>query len=1292
MTLNVSPIVEPIDSESALDAASNNVAVSKKSPPVTPSIFMGSKPVLKNWKMFGEAPQDLPEDEIELPPELKSELKAEAITPRNFSDRAIRSRPTAPYWLQIGQALAVFVTVAWLTYAAIYILALPNSIKTITSSPLTLGGILASVLAPIAMLWLCLATWQRRSDAHIYAQALREELRGLFYPNADQSNLIADDIRDLMKQATEMSAASRGSIKAIQRARTGLRAEIRDFAGVSQKAEFHIDRLSESLSKRAEELLSLTETIEAQTSNITAKAQQGVTQWENVSAEITELGDELNDMFDAGAEKLQTASSAAIERVKAIETSMADAVVEMSSKVDGTATSIADKMEAASEAAFGRVKAIEASMADAVVEMSSKVDDATTSIADKMEVASEAALGRVKAIEVSMTDAVEGMASKINGVATQIEETRSNLDDQANRLVNVSQLIDNGASRLEDSLSDAEHIYGAVEGMMNIMSESLNKVEGTAEHFFDKTNAIEQKLESRADALKDSADKLLSSTDGLQEVGDLAANKLSEALSMALSGADTITNAVRRSKEMMDLAVIDASTQIEKTSKIADEKLEALMAEAKANRDQLNQIIAEIEEKQALLSATTQKMNDSRVELSGAVDKATSSLGEATSTMVAQSDKPLQLIQSSINQLQEYTQEMESKLAARTVEVQQETGKLKSLVAGINDNVGASVEKLVSAANQVSEKSVSVNDAISLQRVSLDGFIQDLDTKTTYANTVLAERKGNIESSISSAEEKIASLGTSFFDRGDALIEKVNFVSEQITGYEDTLSASIISVNSKYDEVAEKVSGQIETITQLSAVMAPAADRILSRVDAIHSSYDILKDKCFAVVEEASGALTSLGDKLETRIINLGVETAETSRVFSDVTGNMTETLSNIKNVAEEAQDRIGQIQSGMKGRVDDLHLISDRVQMKVEMMQNNLGTYAKDLNDVLHLTMADLELATEKFGDTTSILNQKTEGVTSRMMDVTRQYTEEGHRMSLLGEQTLHKAARIVAIIQQESDKLVNNSKSSLIDLQKAGDSLSIRTKEIEEYLKASTHHTRNYSDGLREQASLIANHSSDIVDSISAATMKLSIKANEMKQNSNIVIDDIENAGVRLEEGTAALGRVARATIDAVDDAVTGFAEHGNVLRTTVNGLTAQMQNVKDVQARTERETFLSSAKFVIESLYSLAVDVSRHMEGELDVRVLRTYQKGDVSAYVRHLVELAPRMPIDKSQRKFIEDGEFRTYVLRFIRQYEELLEQAQANDYGDLLSSVFSTSDIGKLYKVLCEIAGRNSRDH
>lgn len=1206
MTLNVSPMVEPKSSESASDAA-----VSVSSPGVTTNVFMGTKPILKNWKMFGDTPQDMPivEDDAEV----HATMAAEPVVARHFSDRSIRAaRPAAPYWLQIGQAMAVFITVAWVTYAAIYILALPNSIKTITSSPLTLGGILASVLAPIAMLWLCLATWQRRSDAHIYAQALREELRSLFYPDAHQSNLISDDIRDLMKQATEMSASSRGAIKAIQRARTGLRAEIRDFAGVSQKAEFHIDRLADTLSKRAEELLSLTEVIEAQTENISTKAQRGVDTWENVSAEITELGEELDQMFDAGADKLQ--------------------------------------------------------------------------------VASEAALGRVRTIETSMTDAVESLTSRIGEVATQMDDTRNNLDDQANRLMDVSTAITDGVSRLETSLTDAENIYGAVEGMMNVMSESLNKVEGTAEHFFEKTTAIEQKLESRAEALKVSADQLLSSTDGLQDIGDLATNKLSEALAMALSGAETITNAVRRSKDMMDKAVVEASTQIQQTSRIADEKLEALMAEARANREQLDKIIAEIEEKQSQLSATTQKMDVSRIELSGVVDRAALSLDAATTNMLSQSDKPLKLIQSSIAQMESHTQEMESKLAARTVDVQQETAKLKSLVSGIDETVQESIGKLASVTTLMDEQSRTIHENVEVQRQSLDGFVQDLEVKAKAVASSLAERRKNIEESILTTEDKMASLGVSFFDKGDALVDKVNFVSEKITGYEQTLNASILSVNAKYGEVAEKVSGQIKYMIQLSEFISPEADRILSKVENLHARYDDLKDKCFSIAEETTDCLTNLGGQLESRIAGLGTETMETSRVFVTASHDLTSTLSTIKQVAEEAQDRIGQIQSGMKGRVDDLHLVSDRVQMKVEMMQNNLGTYAKDLNDVLHLTMSDLEIATEKFGATTSILDEKSASVTTRIIDATRQYVEEGHRMALMGEQTVHKAARIVAVIQEESDKLVNSSKASLLELQKSGDTLSIRTKEIEEYLKSSAQHTRTYSDGLREQASIIANHSVDIVDTISAATFKLSIKANEVKQASNSVIEEIENAGIRLEDGSTILGRVARTTIEAVEDAVTGFAEHGNILRNTVNGLATQMQNVKDVQAKTERETFLSSAKFVIESLYSLAVDVSRHLEGELDVRVLRTYQKGDVSAYVRHLVEMAPRMPIDKSQRKFIEDGEFRTYVLRFIRQYEELLEQAQANDYGDLLSSVFSTSDIGKLYKVLCEIAGRSSKNH
>jgi hypothetical protein len=152
-------------------------------------VFMGDKPVLRNWKIMASSE----EAESSEPPEKDNDEESLFSSLVGTSVRSVKQ--VVPAWLQIAQAVAVFLTVAWVSYATIYILALPGSVKAITASPLTLGGILASVLAPVALLWLCLATWQRRSDAHIYAQALRQELQQLLFPTAEQSRVVNREIQ-----------------------------------------------------------------------------------------------------------------------------------------------------------------------------------------------------------------------------------------------------------------------------------------------------------------------------------------------------------------------------------------------------------------------------------------------------------------------------------------------------------------------------------------------------------------------------------------------------------------------------------------------------------------------------------------------------------------------------------------------------------------------------------------------------------------------------------------------------------------------------------------------------------------------------------------------------------------------------------------------------------------------------------------------------------------------------------------------------------------------------------------
>jgi hypothetical protein len=68
----------------------------------------------------------------------------------------------------------------------------------------------------------------------------------------------------------------------------------------------------------------------------------------------------------------------------------------------------------------------------------------------------------------------------------------------------------------------------------------------------------------------------------------------------------------------------------------------------------------------------------------------------------------------------------------------------------------------------------------------------------------------------------------------------------------------------------------------------------------------------------------------------------------------------------------------------------------------------------------------------------------------------------------------------------------------------------------------------------------------------------------------------------------------------------------------------------------------------------------------------------------------MPFEKIREKFAGDSEFRSYVQKFLRQFEELYDQAVSGDHGDLLASTFASSDVGHLYRVLCKASGRDSR--
>ncbi|HBR69840.1 MAG TPA: hypothetical protein DEA55_10750, partial [Rhodospirillaceae bacterium] len=177
-----------------------------------------------------------------------------------------------------------------------------------------LGAFLAGVFSPPALLWLLVTSMNRRADVRTYSAALRLELQNMLFPEQENSGLINKDIERLCAQAAEVSSSSRAVLKSLQRARQGLRAEIRDFSGVSKKAEFHIDRLAETLHERAAKLVTLTDEIEQRVAGIDAKTKEGADAWDQATLTVLERAGEIESAMGKGADKILEAANKAQEK------------------------------------------------------------------------------------------------------------------------------------------------------------------------------------------------------------------------------------------------------------------------------------------------------------------------------------------------------------------------------------------------------------------------------------------------------------------------------------------------------------------------------------------------------------------------------------------------------------------------------------------------------------------------------------------------------------------------------------------------------------------------------------------------------------------------------------------------------------------------------------------------------------------------------------------------------------------------------------------------------------------
>ena len=330
------------------------------------------------------------------------------------------------------------------------------------------------------------------------------------------------------------------------------------------------------------------------------------------------------------------------------------------------------------------------------------------------------------------------------------------------------------------------------------------------------------------------------------------------------------------------------------------------------------------------------------------------------------------------------------------------------------------------------------------------------------------------------------------------------------------------------------------------------------------------------------------------------------------------------------------------------------------------------------------------ELGRSASQIDNTAEQIIRRFDQAGAKARDESESLNMAAAKTAEMADILVAKVLGETDNLLKSSKDTLLELKKAGDGFEMKAREVSEQMSSALRTSQNYGEELKRQAHMVSDASIDTADNISKAVSALSARLEDINATSERVVCTIDKSRTALADESERLVTVTSAAVRAADEAAGSFGRQSNALFKAVQDATYNAEKIRKEEGRVQRDAFLSSAKFIIESLHSLSVDLTRLMDGEVPEKTWRAFQKGDVGAFTRRLAQLGAELPVERIRVKFADDTEFRTYVQRFIRQFEELFDQAVNNDHGDLLAATFASSDVGSLYITLCQGAGREPK--
>ncbi len=1147
--------------------------------------------------------------------------------------------------MEILYGAGIVGTAMWLAFCAIY--AVRHGVGL---SPEELGAFLAGAFAPPALFWLMATMINRRADVNEYASALRAELQSLIFPSEESASIINKDVERLCRQAAEVSAASNAVLKSLQRARQGLRVEIRDFSGVSKKAEFHIDRLAQSLTEKSGQLLSVTEEIEKRTSGIDKNVQAGAQAWDNATLAVLERAGKMEAALGRGSDKILVAADRAMSKTQEVGMSLEKSCIGMNDAVDRVS---------------GRLEGLSNRFDDHTESLSGAADN----VSEEIERLVEMIRDQVEGLESTTERTVDAMSAS----AMTIQEHKAALTDSAEQVAKQSDYI-------------TSSITASAENLNSTVADVIAKTEG-----------LEVRIDEKTRNLHDVVQGISKEANLIEEAGEHAANKLGEALSTAISGSESISSAVQRAVEALESSTMNAQDRADTLMVTTKQHVQVLAEAGAGNVEQVKQITELLEQSRTQIEEVSRSSETHVKALSQAITHQNEELSLSAETLLERIDsvrksfeRPLREIQTAVGEADKRHELISDVLDRRVTDLNASSDRAVSVAETIRGTLRGQAQEISTLSGQIAGQARVINEEMRTQKDGLnDEVTQSLSMLETVREALDAQAR-ELHTLSDGAVGDITKVSAQISD-GSAKV--TNFTK---TAFVD-LEALDHSIDDKITRLSEQAKDATRSVEAVKDTLASSAQEIepiyinaIEQAEETRTRFDALKSSYETTTQTTLDRFAQIGIMFDGRLQDLKQGTEEANILLRGSSETIQARTKDIEEASSTAHERMRDISASLQDQSSDVHLMTDQALLKIEAIQKAMNEQFFELSASVGAAVAQLEGAGDGFVRQSNNVQSEAQKVIGTFDRVGEKALDETHKLSDAADKTAARSAELVAHVKREAEALLGNANDSLFELKKAGDSFAIRAREVAEQMSGSLKTSATYGQELKSQSKAIADSSVNAAERMSKAVATMGAQLDEVNDAANDAAFKVERSREKLQTESDRLLNVSTAALDGARDAAITFTKQSESLFKASQDASEFAKSIQERETRAQREAFMSSAKFIIESLHSLSVDLTRMLDGDVSEKTWKAFQKGDVSAFTRKLIDMEGKMPLDKAQEKFASDNEFRTYAQRFIRQFEEMYDQAFEADHGALLSSTIGSSEVGKLYQFMCQVAGKDSK--